>query len=240
MPHHQAFDACVTCRALPQDLDQLLSGQQPHFGSKAAADLLQRAQLAWPGSAGDPGQQLAAAATQARDAAQRALSSLQGLPAVSLPSTPQLPPLGSPLQLPSLPDLPQLLHSVPQLPSVPALDARLDSLLGSSPQPHFGTRAALEGLQRAVSWLATEVLQLESAPQLQQSAQALSAQLDRTLGPLQQQLGDLRSSAGFSLSALSSQLPQLPPAPHWQGGVPTLQSLGVCLLPVQGAAYRCA
>ena len=79
-----------------------------------------------------------------------------------LPSQWQLPSLPSQWQLPSAPSLPAQWSlpagpSTPSVPSIPALDARLEQVFGSSPQPHFGTQTALDALQAAISWTSYEV-----------------------------------------------------------------------------------
>ena len=75
---------------------------------------------------------------------------------------PQAPALPTQFQLPSAPSLPSQwslpsFASPPSMPSIPALDSQLDRVLGSSPAPHFGTQAALDALQAAISWTSYEV-----------------------------------------------------------------------------------
>ena len=185
---------------------------------------------------------------------------------------PQAPALPTQFQLPSAPSLPSQwslpsFASPPSVPSIPALDSQLDRVLGSSPAPHFGTQAALDALQSAISWTSYEVrttviadhqikavscscsllflsgvmseiqtpfcsqsgvdcmqiLQLESAPQLQQGLHALAAQYNALLQQAQQQVDALASGLASGFGGISSQLPQ---GPSWQAIAATLQSQG--------------
>ena len=93
-----------------------------------------------------------------------------------------------------------------------------------------------------------QILQLESAPQLQQGLQALAAQYTALGEAVQQQLGAVQAGLASGFGGISTQLPQ---GPSWQAIAATLQSQGelsrpgswACVLPplqLRAEALRCA
>ena len=156
--------AVLEAGVLPRQVADLLSqvqqaGQQAVSSLQDAAATLTSSAPAWPSSPQLP-QLSDLRLPQLPSSSFPSQWQLPQLPAQwQLPQAPALPPQ---FQLPSAPSLPSQwslpsFASPPSVPSIPALDSQLDRVLGSSPAPHFGTQAALDALQAAISWTSYEV-----------------------------------------------------------------------------------